>query len=255
MVKPENFLKNLPDSLRSELIDTYSEIVRNYSERRWEPSELNGGKFCEVVYSIVNGAISGVFPVNATKPTNMVEACRVIESSPANTAHVGDRSLRILIPRMLLPLYEIRNNRGVGHVGGDVDPNSMDATTVLAMASWILAELCRIFHNVNLEEAQETVDALVEKKYPLVWDVGNVKRVLDSHMSKTNQTLLLLYSETGWVDEFKLCKWVEHSNSSIFRRDILKKLHTKRFLEYNQKDNKVHLSPNGIQYVEEKLLK
>lgn len=255
MVKPENFLQDLPDNLRSELIDTFSEIVRNYSERRWEPSELNGGKYCEVVYSIVSGAISGNFPTQANKPANMVDACRLLESSPPDPSRIGDRSLRILIPRMLLPLYEIRNNRGVGHVGGDVDPNYMDATTVLAMASWILAELCRIFHNVHIDEAQETVDALVEKRYPLVWEVGEVKRILDSSMSKTDQTLLLLHSETGWVDESELCKWVEHSNASIYRRDVLKKLHSKRFLEYNQKDSKVYLSPNGVQYVEEKLLK
>ncbi|MCB9811568.1 hypothetical protein H6783_01515 [Candidatus Nomurabacteria bacterium] len=254
MVKPENFLQNLPDGLRDELVESYSEIVRNYSERRWEPSELNGGKFCEVVYSVVDGAISGNFPAQATKPNNMVDACRLLESSSPNPSRTGDRSLRILIPRMVLPLYEIRNNRGVGHVGGDVNPNYMDATTVLAMASWILAELCRIFHNVSIDEAQETVDALVEKRYPLVWGVGNVKRVLDSSMSKTDQTLLLLHSTTGWVDESKLCEWVEHSNSSVYRRDVLKKLHSKRLLEYNQIDNRVHLSPNGVRYVEEKLL-
>lgn len=255
MIKAENFLKNLPNNLREELVGSYSEIVRNYSEGRWEPSELNGGKFCEVVYSIIDGAISGVFPKNSIKPPNMVDACRLVESTPPDSSRIGDRSFRILIPRMLLPLYEIRNNRGVGHVGGDVNPSYMDATTVLAMASWILAELCRIFHNVNIKEAQETVDALVEKRHPLVWDIGKVKRVLDSSMNKTDQALILLYSENGWVEESKLCEWVEHSNSSIFRRDVLKKLHTKRLLEYNQKDSKVHLSPKGIQYVEQKLLK
>lgn len=255
MIKVENFLQNLPDGLRNELIDSYGEIVRNYSERRWEPSELNGGKFCEVVYSVINGAMSGTFPVNAVKPINMVDSCRLIESAPSDPNRIGDRSFRILIMRMLLPLYEIRNNRGVGHVGGDVDPNYMDATTVLAMAGWILAELCRIFHDIDLNEAQETVDALVEKRHPLVWGIGNVKRVLDSSMNKTDQTLILLYSENGWVNESTLCEWVEHSNASIYRRDVLKKLHMKRFVEYSQKSGKVHLSPNGIQYVEQKLLK
>jgi len=60
----------------------------------------------------------------------------------------------VLIPRLLPVLYEIRNNRGVGHVGGDVDPNHMDAEAVQAMASWVMAELVRIFHGVKTEEAR-----------------------------------------------------------------------------------------------------
>ena len=114
-----------------------------------------------------------------SKPRDMVAACRALEQTPPNATRVGDRSLRILIPRVLLPLYEIRNNRGVGHVGGDVDPNFLDATAVYGMTSWVLAELIRVFHNVTTKEAQQTVDALVERKHPLVWQVEGIKRVLD----------------------------------------------------------------------------
>ena len=35
------------------------------------------------------------------------------------------------------------NNRNVGHVGGDVDPNHMDATGVLAQCNWVMGELVR----------------------------------------------------------------------------------------------------------------
>lgn len=64
------------------------------------------------------------------------------------------RSFQILIPRLLPALYEIRNNRNVGHVGGDVDPNFMDSTAVLGTANWIMAELVRVFHSVSTPEAQ-----------------------------------------------------------------------------------------------------
>ena len=85
--------------------------MSNYLERRWGPSELNGGKFCEAVYSIINGALTGTFPATATKPQSMVHACAALEV-PADPNRVGDRSLRILIPRILPVLYEVRNNRG-----------------------------------------------------------------------------------------------------------------------------------------------
>jgi len=60
------------------------------------------------------------------------------------------RSFQILIPRLLPALYEIRNNRGVGHVGGDVDPNYMDATMVVGAVKWIMGELTRVFHSVSV---------------------------------------------------------------------------------------------------------
>lgn len=47
----------------------------------------------------------------------MVDACERLEQAPASKF---PRSVRIQIPRVLIAFYEIRNNRGVGHVGGDV---------------------------------------------------------------------------------------------------------------------------------------
>lgn len=44
-------LAAIPTRLRDELIAALNEVLRNYRERRWEPSELNGGKLCEVVYT------------------------------------------------------------------------------------------------------------------------------------------------------------------------------------------------------------
>jgi len=243
-------LDNLPEGLRGPLFKSYRDITANFIEHKWEPSELNGGKFCEVVYAIINGVITGIFPKKLSKPKDVVSACRAIEIIPANPLRVGDRSLRILIPRIIPALYEIRNNRGVGHVGGDVDPNLLDATAVYGMASWILAELVRIFHDVSTEEAQEIVDFLVERKHPLIWEVGGVKRVLNPLMSSIDQTLVLLHQKPGWVAEKDLVKWVEYSNESMFRSRVIRPLHRARLIEYDPVKLKAHISPIGIEKVE-----
>ena len=224
-------------------------------EHRWEPSELNGGKFSEAVYSVIEGSIKDKFPTKPSKPSDMVKACRALETIPADPHRVGDRSLRILIPRVLQALYEIRNNRGVGHVGGDVDPNFLDATAVYAMASWVLAEIVRIFHAVSTKEAQEIVDELVERKHPLVWEVDGIRRVLDPQMNKTDQAFLLLYSKSGWVSEKDLFDWVEYSNSSMFRKSVLVASHNSRLIEYDQAQGRARISPLGSADVERRLLK
>jgi len=160
------------------------------------------------------------------------------------------RSSRVLIPRLLPYLYEIRNNRGVGHVGGEVDPNHSDAETVMSTASWLMAELARVFHDVSLDEAQESVDALVERRHPLVWEIDGVKRVLDPTMKKGDQSLVLLYSTAGWTDVSDLFTWVEYSSIAMFRSRILQPLHKDRLVEYQAEDQRVKITPRGVSHTE-----
>ncbi|WP_440641196.1 hypothetical protein ACSHT2_08655 [Bradyrhizobium sp. PUT101] len=255
MIDASNLLKSIPDGLRDPLIKCYQEIGANYVERRWEPAELNGGKFCEVAYTIVQGGLLGTFPTIPSKPARMIDACRALEQVPRDPNRAGDQSLRVLIPRTLPVLYEIRNNRGVGHVGGDVNPNFLDATAVYGMASWILAELVRIFHHVSTKEAQYAVDALIERKHPIIWEVGDVRRVLDPNMEKKDQALLLLHQRPGWVSDSELCKWVEYSTLANFKRLILQPFHDQRLLEYDKKSQRAQISPLGVQKVEREILK
>jgi hypothetical protein len=152
-----------------------------------------------------------------------------------------------------MALYEIRNNRGVGHAGSDVDPNHMDATFVLAGAKWVVAELVRIFHNVSTTEATAVVDALVERVVPSVWSLGTTRRVLVPGLSMKDQTLLFLYGPAGWVAESDLISWVEHSNIYVYRRDILVKMHKERLIEYDDAVRRAHITPLGIKFVEERL--
>lgn len=254
MTNSKQLLSGIPDGLREPLLKTYKEVASNYVERRWKAAELDGGWFCEIVYTILDGALSGKYASSPSKPKNMVDACKALEKYPADPNRVGDNSLRKLIPKVLLPLYEIRNNRGVGHVGGDVDPSFMDATAVYNMSSWVLAELIRIFHAVTTEEAQGIVDSLVERKIPLVWEVGGVKRVLEPSMNKKDQTLVLLYGSPAWIAEDDLMKSVEYSTQAMYRKRVLNPLHTERKIEYDSANGRVHISPTGSKDVENRIL-
>lgn len=155
---------------------------------------------------------------------------------------------------MLIALYEIRNNRGVGHVGGDVDPNHMDALCVLDMAKWILSELVRIFHDVPTEKAAAAVESIVERTLPIVWEVAGKRRVLEPQMSMKNKALVLLYHCMAPVLEAELVDWVEHSNVSVFRRDVLRPAHKQKLLEYDSVAHTVQISPRGIEHVESSIL-
>jgi hypothetical protein len=252
VLEEQNLLQAIPEELRLELLAAYGHILRNFRESRWEPAELNGGKLCEVVYTILRGYVDGKFPNKPTKPKNMVDACRELEQVAPGSF---PRSVRIQIPRMLVALYEIRNNRGVGHVGGDVDPNHMDALCVLEMAKWVLSELVRIFHDVPTEKATAVVESIVERTLPIVWEVAGKRRVLEPQMSMKDKALVLLYGCMTPVSEASLVDWVEHSNVSVFRRDVLRPAHKQKLLEYNSVARTVLISPRGIEYVESSILR
>jgi hypothetical protein len=168
-----------------------------------------------------------------------VSACRKLESYK----HVP-RSFQILIPRTLPSLYEVRNNRGVGHVGGDVDSNHMDATFVASVSNWILAELVRVFHNLSIEGAQQLVDAIAERRVPLIWHGGDVKRVLNPKIEVRDQLLLLIATSPGKTDVKDLRTWTEYKNATRFM-DLLKQLHKARLIEFYEAESKVEILPPG----------
>lgn len=232
-------LSALPIVLRDELLAEYRSVIQNYSEHRWSPAELSGGRFCEIVYSIIFGYASGSYPSRASKPADFVGACRTLEKN----THVP-RSFQILIPRILPALYEIRNNRGVGHVGGEVDPNHMDATFVVSSANWIMAELVRVLHSLSTKDAQQLVDTLTERRYPLVWEGQDIKRVLDPKMDTSNQVLLLLIASGGKVGIKHLQTWTGYKNVTRFF-ELIKAMHEKRLVEFFEKENLVEILPPG----------
>ena len=248
MISPSQALSAIPNGLRDPLLEEHRLIVQNYLERKWLPSELSGGRFCEIVYTILNGYGSGSFATSPSKPRNFVQACRNLE----NNATVP-RSFQILIPRLLPPLYEVRNNRGVGHVGGDVNPNYMDSGLVLNMANWIMAELVRVFHSIDITDAQIVVDNLVERRIPIIWQIGNIKRVLDPSLKLPDQILLLIASCSSDVETAQLIEWLDYSNQTYFKK-ILRDFHSKRMVELSDNDSRVQMLPPGAKYVAESLM-
>lgn len=238
-------LAALPTGLREPLLREYRSIVQHFMERCWSPAELSGGHFCEIVYTILDGHAKGKYAAKPSKPRNFVGACRNLES---NTA--VPRSFQILIPRMLPALYEIRNNRGVGHAGGDVDPNHMDAMAVLSMCNWIMGELVRALHGLTTEQAQTLVDQLAERRVPLVWRSAGMRRVLDPSLPLKDQLLLLIASAAGPVNTDDLLSWSGYGKRPYFLR-LLRRLRDDRLLELSADEATVEILPPGSAYVAE----
>lgn len=239
MIRAAAALTAIPAGLRDPLLAEYQNIVQNFMEHRWLPSELSGGRFSEIVYTILDGYAKGSYAPAPSKPSNFEQACKRLES---NTG--VPRSFQILIPRMLPALYEIRNNRSVGHVGGDVDPNHMDAVAVLSIANWVMGELVRVYHAMNVADAQKVVDALAEVRIPMVWSDGSTKRVLQPSLTLPEQLLLLIASTLPQATVTDLKNWSEASDKKYFMK-VLRGFHKKRWVELNEGTGLIRILPPG----------
>lgn len=239
-------LAAIPTGLRSPLIVEFTELLAEYRAGRWEAVGLKAGKLCEIVHSILAGHVAGSFPASPSKPRNMLDACLALEKAPSSFS----RSVRIQIPRILIALYELRNNRAIGHVGGDVDPNHMDAELFLRSAKWILAELVRVFGNASVQEAGALIESLTERIFPIIWEGRDVKRVLNPKLAAGEKALVLLYSSAEGATAKQLATWMDYSNLSRLRNTVLADLHDKALVHFDPHSDHVQILPPGTQTVE-----
>jgi hypothetical protein len=122
-------------------------------------------------------------------------------------------------------------------------------------ADWVIIEFIRIYHALSLEEAQATVETLATRTIPEVWEINGKKRILKKGLDYKDKVLLLTYNEvsTGTAVE-DLFDWVEYSNLSVFKKNVLGTLHSEGLIEFDKELDYVHLSPLGIKEVEDRIL-
>lgn len=147
-----------------------------------------------------------------------------------------------MIPRVLFSIFTIRNKRGVGHIG-NISCNQMDATYVLYGVKWVLAEIVRLNSKLSPEESQTFVDSIVERRISLVWEIQDVRRVLNENSKAYEQVLILLSRNSPQSAEI-LRTSIEYAHTTRFD-SILKKLHSKRLVELKPSGD-CYISPKGI---------
>lgn len=234
-----------PEDIVDELIKSYKELKEQFYLGKYKPSELEGGFFVECVRRIVEIELfNNVIPIGTNLPNfNDVEMKRYENAS-------GDEAFRLHIPRILRSIYNLRNKRGVGHLS-KVSPNIIDSTYIVSSCDWVMAEIIRQVSSLSTNECQKIVDSMVQRKMAIVFEDGDIQRVLETKYNIKQQVLILLYHNTQPVADSLLLKWTEYTNSSLFKSKILSPIHKERIIEY--RDGICQLTPKGILYVEDML--
>ncbi len=177
------FTKKHVDSL----IKHYKEMVRAYQAGDWELSLIKGGKFIEAVIKAIYLYCGKTLP-----PARQFKVGAILRSMEQVTGY--DDTVRLLIPRAGIFLYDIVSNRGARHDPDQIDPNKMDASATLPIASWVLAEMIRFAAKGSStpEETLRITELLSEKKYPYFEDIDGRLYINIRNLNPRELGLLLL---------------------------------------------------------------
>lgn len=184
----ENLLTpKLPKRHVGAALEHFSGLVEQFQAGDWESCIVKAGKFVEAALKALLIHAGQTLP-----PPRKFSAGTVIDDLGRLPAATADDAIRLAIPRACRFAYDIASNRGARHDPGDVDPNEMDANAIVPTCSWILAEMIRYSQKgtVDVSQAQELVDSLTARRYPLIEEVDG--RVYFHHRKKSAPDVALM---------------------------------------------------------------
>lgn len=152
----------------------------------WEGTSQKAGKFVEAVTKALM-----LYCGKTIENPRKFSAGRELQQ----LQHAGayDDAIRLAIPRAGIFVYDIVSNRGGRHDSHGLDANEMDATTVVPVISWMLAEMVRFCSGSDAKTAMELIKELSTKTYPYFEEIDGRRYVnLDGNPGEI--ALLLMYS-------------------------------------------------------------
>lgn len=242
-------LSRLPKVLVDQILETYTELKRNFYLSHLRPNEVEGGRFAEAMFRLLEyHVINRYTPLGRQLNTDAI--IRMLSQLSANNYL---DSIRLHIPRTLRVIYDIRNRRDAAHLADGIDPNLQDATLVTTCADWVMSEIVRLYHNCSPDEAQKAIDDLVTRKAPVVQEFGNMLKTLRPDLTLSKRVLVLLYHRGKNGASFnELSSWVKPSQVRNLRTTLWR-LVNEYDLVYEQ-DDQFQLTRTGQLEVERKKL-
>jgi len=233
------------------MLEAYDEAKRRFHLGDFMPNAVEGGRYCEAVFRILQFRQSGTYnPLGDPKFNTQV----VIQQLEQDTALTDE--MRFHLPRALRVIYDVRNKRDTGHLGdGSIDPNLMDATLVVAVMDWITAELVRIHRAVPPDEAQAIIDGLVQREVPIIEEIAG-HPVLNKDLERGDHILILLYrvGQHVGLGYATLMKQMRVGHKGNLKK-TLDRLEAKHLVHVDHASERAHITSPGLRHVEiERLL-
>ena len=169
----------------------FKDATDKYGIEEWDAVALKAGKFVEAITKSL--MVCCEKPLPTPRKFHAGPELKALENAHINGSLASD-TIRIVLPKACLFIYEVVNNRGGRHDAGDIDANSMDAKTILPLMSWVLAEMVRYSsRDKDTTFAMSLIEGLTNKIYPFFEEIDGRAYVNIEGLNAGEYALLLLY--------------------------------------------------------------
>jgi hypothetical protein len=173
--------------LATQLVDEFVSLERRYILRDWEPAELDGGHFCEILARILYHQDSG----NLSLDRDFTQCGEYIEND--QVPHTNRRAEKKMLFMVLAVVHKFRSKRGVGHVSSTYTANHMDARYMMEAVRWAMVETLRIFWTGDRDAAARAISELLRFDVPCVGRFEDVLLVQRTDLRPEEEILVLLH--------------------------------------------------------------
>jgi hypothetical protein len=203
-------------------------MERRFIQRDWEPAELDGGQFSEILARIIYHQDSGT--LNLRKDFS---DCLGYVENDNNSHNITPRHDAIHLAHVLRLVYKFRSQRGAVHISPTYKPNQMDSKFLIESVRWCMNETLRIFWNNDREQAAKAIREILQFDVPSIGAFDNIILVQRTDLNPDQEVLILLHfaGEVGFTQlelrrhaqcsDYLVKKSLERLSSPSFRQIVM----------------------------------
>jgi hypothetical protein len=174
--------------LATQLVDEFISMERRYIQRDWEPAELDGGQFCEVLARILYQQDAGRLGLRK----DLDDCLKYVEDEQQNHGYQPRRDM-LHLARVIRTVYKFRSQRGAIHIAPGYGPNQMDARFLMESVRWAMNEVLRIFWNGDRDAVAKAIRELLQFDVPCIGKFQSVLLVQRTDLTAEEEVLVLLH--------------------------------------------------------------
>jgi hypothetical protein len=155
-----NLASKIEPAVVSDILKAYERLIQKHRALDAEAALTRAGKFVEHIFRALEFIRTGSAPAEIKSPAATAKLLEGDTNLP--------ESIRMLVPRISLAMiYDVRSKRGAVHVK-EIDPRGIDVDLAAKAASWIIAELIRLYHVDDENAVRLEMAALTRATFPLL---------------------------------------------------------------------------------------
>jgi hypothetical protein len=184
--------------LAEQLLNEFVALERRYVLRDWEPAQLDGGQFAEILARLLYHLDSG----NLNRAKGFDDCMQYIEAD-TNKHSILPRQHALHIARVLRTVYKFRSQRGAVHISPTYAANQMDARLMVECVRWAFNEALRLFWTGDRDLVAKTIRELLDFDVPCIGRFSNMLLVQRTDLKADQEILVLCTTRVNKVSHAK----------------------------------------------------